>query len=333
VLVTGAAGFIGFHVVQALLAAGAAVAGFDSLNDYYDVSLKTDRLAQLPSDLGFQFVRARLEDPDALAGLFASFRPDCVIHLAAQAGVRYSLENPAAYVDANISGFLAVLEACRRYPVAHLIYASSSSVYGLNEKTPFSEHDGADHPVSLYGATKRANELMAHSYAHLFGIAATGLRFFTVYGPWGRPDMAYYLFTKAIFAGEPIKLFNQGRMRRDFTFIDDVVTAILRLIPRPPGFNPDYDFGHPDPASARAPHRVYNIGNHTPVELDRMILAIEYATGRSARRHLLPMQPGDVVETFADVDDLMQAVGFSPSTDIETGIARFVAWYRTYHSL
>jgi len=334
ILVTGAAGFVGFHVTQALLAAGAEVAGFDSLNEYYDVRLKHARLnLLLLARPGFSFTQARLEQAPALAELFASFQPEAVIHLGAQAGVRYSLDNPAAYVDANISGFLAVLEACRRHSVSHLIYASSSSVYGLNEKTPFSEHDGADHPVSLYGATKRANELMAHSYSHLFEIPATGLRFFTVYGPWGRPDMAYYLFTKAILAGQPIKLFNHGRMRRDFTYIDDVVTAILRLLPRPPVVNPDYDFTRSDPASARAPHRIYNIGNHTPVELERMIVAIENATGRRARRQMVPMQPGDVVATYADVDDLMQAVGFSPSTSIETGIERFVAWYRTYHGI
>lgn len=332
VLVTGAAGFVGFHVTQALLAAGARVAGFDSVNDYYDVRLKQSRLELLINPL-FSFTHAKLEQTGALADLFTAFQPEIVIHLAAQAGVRYSLENPSAYVDANISGFLAVLEACRRHPVSHLIYASSSSVYGLNEKTPFSEHDGADHPVSLYGATKRANELMAHSYAHLFGIPATGLRFFTVYGPWGRPDMAYYLFTKAIFAGEPIRLFNHGRMRRDFTYIDDVVTAILRLIPRPPAPNPAFDATRADPASARAPHRVYNIGNHTPVELERMIVAIETATGLPAQRVMAPMQPGDVVATYADVDDLMAAVGFSPSTSIEDGIARFVAWYRAYYGL
>ncbi len=331
VLVTGAAGFIGYHLAQALLARGATVAGFDSLNDYYAASLKQARLAQLTPHQNFTFTQGRLEQPCAWNDLFAAFQPEIVIHLAAQAGVRYSLENPAAYVDANISGFLAVLEACRRHPVAHLIYASSSSVYGLNEKTPFSEHDGADHPVSLYGATKRANELMAHSYAHLFAIPATGLRFFTVYGPWGRPDMAYYLFTKAILAGEPIKLFNHGHMRRDFTYIDDVITAMLRLIPHAPQPNPDYDFTHPTPAAARAPHRVYNIGNHTPVALERMIAAIATALGRAAVRELLPMQPGDVVATCADVDDLMQAVGFSPSTSIEDGIDRFVRWYRAYY--
>ena len=333
ILVTGAAGFVGFHVSQALLAADALVAGFDSLNDYYDVRHKQSRLELLRSSPRFSFTHAKLEQAGALAELFAAFQPQTVIHLAAQAGVRYSLENPSAYIDANISGFLAVLEACRRQPVSHLIYASSSSVYGLNEQTPFSEHDGADHPVSLYGATKRANELMAHSYAHLFNIPATGLRFFTVYGPWGRPDMAYYLFTKAIFAGEPIRLFNHGRMRRDFTYIDDVVTAILRLIPRPPAPDPDFDLTRSDPAGARAPHRIYNIGNHTPVELERMIVAIETAAGLPAQRLMAPMQPGDVVATYADVDDLMQAVGFSPSTSIETGIARFVEWYRGYHGL
>lgn len=330
VLVTGAAGFIGFHLSRRLLDAGAVVLGLDNLNDYYDVALKRARLERLVHP-GFTFERAELADAAAVMELHAGFRPETVIHLAAQAGVRYSLDRPDLYVSSNVAGFLSVIEACRHHPVGHLIYASSSSVYGTNAKLPFSEHDGADHPVSLYGATKRSNELMAHAYAHLFGVPATGLRFFTVYGPWGRPDMAYYKFARAILEGTPIDIYNHGRLERDFTYIDDVVDAMLALIDKPPVPDPSAAGAPADPARSAAPHRLYNIGNHTPVALERFIALIEEAVGRPAIRRMLPMQPGDVPATFAEVSDLADAVGFAPGTPLETGIRRFVDWYMNHH--
>jgi UDP-glucuronate 4-epimerase len=330
IVVTGAAGFIGYHVCRRLLGLGQRVLGIDNLNNYYDASLKEARLAGLTAEPNFFFKRLDLDDARAFLEAVGDVEPQAMIHLAAQAGVRYSLSQPHAYLS-NVAGFLSVLEACRHYPVDHLIYASSSSVYGANEKVPFSEHDSADHPVSLYAATKRANELMAHAYAHLYGIRSTGLRFFTVYGPWGRPDMAYFKFTKAIAQGEPIDVYNFGRMERDFTYIDDVVTAIVHLIPNPPSPDSDFNFGHPDPAISASPHRIYNIGNHAPVTLERFIAAIETALGRKAKQRLLPMQPGDVPATYAEVQDITKAVGFSPSTTIEDGITRFVDWYRTYY--
>ncbi len=321
ILVTGAAGFIGFHLTRELVGAGASVLGLDNLNAYYDVGLKRARLALLEALPAFAFEPTDICDEAAFGSLFADFAPDCVVHLAAQAGVRYSLENPRAYVGANVAGFLNVLEACRAHPVRHLIYASSSSVYGTNEKVPFSEDDRVDRPVSLYAATKRADELMARTYAHLFGIRASGLRFFTVYGPFGRPDMAYFSFTKAISEGRAIDVYNHGRMRRDFTYIDDVTEAIRKLVDRPP------EAGSPD----EPPHVLYNIGNHTPIELERFISAIETALGTEAKRNYLPMQPGDVPATYADVDRLAAATGFSPDTPIEEGIARFVRWYREFY--
>ena len=333
ILVTGAAGFIGFHVSRALLARGDTVTGFDNLNDYYDVSLKQARLAQLAGRPGFSFVKGALEDAAAVDALFAGRPFDRVIHLAAQAGVRYSLTNPGAYVQSNLVGFLNILEACRRARTPHLAYASSSSVYGLNARQPFSVHDNVDHPISLYAATKKANELMAHTYAHLYGLPATGLRFFTVYGPWGRPDMALFLFTRAILAGKPIDVFNQGKMRRDFTYIDDIVQGVVRTADRIAAPDPAWDAAAPDPGISPAPYRVYNIGNHTPVELERFIAVLEEALGRKAVRHYLPMQPGDVPATCADVDDLRRDVGFAPATPLETGIARFVEWYRDYYGV
>jgi UDP-glucuronate 4-epimerase len=326
ILVTGAAGFIGFHVAGRLLDAGVQVLGIDNLNDYYDVSLKQARLDRLARP-GFAFARIDIADSAGLMQEMAAFKPDAVIHLAAQAGVRYSLTNPQAYASANLTGFLNVLEACREHPVEHLIYASSSSVYGANTKLPFSEADKADHPVSLYGATKRANELMAHAYSHLFAIPATGLRFFTVYGPWGRPDMAYFSFTSKIAAGEPIDVFNEGRLERDFTYVDDVVDAIVALVGRPPLA------ALGAPGMTPAPHRVYNIGNHTPVPLKHFIAVIENAVGRRAIKRMLPMQPGDVYATYADVDDLAEAIGFAPRTSIEDGIRAFVDWYMDYYQL
>lgn len=333
VLVTGAAGFIGFHVARALLARGDTVVGFDNVNDYYDPTLKEARLALLRQEPGFAFVKGGLEDEAAVRALFAGKPFDRVIHLAAQAGVRYSLTNPGAYVQSNLVGFLHILEACRHAQTPHLAYASSSSVYGLNAHFPFSVHDVVDHPVSLYAATKKANELMAHTYSHLYGLPTTGLRFFTVYGPWGRPDMALFLFTKAILAGKPIDVFNHGKMRRDFTFIDDIVQGVVRVADRIAAPNPDWDAAAPDPGTSPAPYRVYNIGNHTPVELDHFIGAIEAALGKKAVRNYLPMQPGDVAATSADVEDLRRDVGFAPATPIETGIARFIAWYREYYKV
>lgn len=330
ILVTGAAGFIGFHVTRRLLGQGASVVGIDNLNAYYDPNLKQARLAELTPCPAFCFERMDLADRDAVARLFATHRFARVIHLAAQAGVRHSLVDPHAYVDANVTGFLNILEGCRHNGCGHLLYASSSSVYGANTRMPFAVHQNVDHPLSLYGATKKANELMAHSYAHLFSLPATGLRFFTVYGPWGRPDMAMWLFTDAIMKGRPIALFNYGRMRRDFTYVDDVVEAVVRLIERPPFVDPTWSGDDPDPARSQAPWRVYNIGNNSPVEVLDVVRLIEQALGKSAIRELKPMQPGDVPETFADVTDLANEVGFSPRTPIEDGVARFVSWFSAY---
>jgi UDP-glucuronate 4-epimerase len=330
-LVTGAAGFIGYHVTQKLLDRGDQVIGVDNLNDYYDVRLKQARLARLSGREGFTFYEQALEDRASMSSLFDHHKITKVIHLAAQAGVRYSLENPAAYIDSNLVGFGNILECCRHNHVEHLVYASSSSVYGLNQSMPFSVHDNVDHPVSLYAATKKANELMAHSYSHLYELPTTGLRFFTVYGPWGRPDMAYYLFTKAIHEGSPIKVFNQGQMMRDFTYIDDIVEGVIKTLDNTPAPNRDWDPVQPDPGSSPAPYRIYNIGNNQPVKLLDFIRTIEQAMGREAIKTFHPMQPGDVVATYADVDDLQAAVGFSPSTALEDGIEKFVAWYLDYH--
>ena len=327
VLVTGAAGFIGFHVSQKLLARGDEVVGLDNINDYYDVNLKLARLARLEPQPGFSFARIDLVDRPALEALFREHRFAAVINLAAQAGVRYSLENPQAYIDSNIVGFTNILECCRHHDVGHLVYASSSSVYGMNSAMPFSIHDNVDHPISLYAASKKANELMAHTYSHLFGLPTTGLRFFTVYGPWGRPDMALFLFTRAILAGEPIKVFNNGRMQRDFTYIDDIVEGVVRVLDRTATPNPDWDGARPDPGTSSAPYRLYNIGNNNPVKLTEFIDAIEQALGLPAQRELLPMQPGDVAATYADIDDLEADVGYRPATPLREGIGRFVAWY------
>ncbi len=331
ILVTGAAGFIGFYVCQALLGRGHRVIGLDNLNDYYEVALKQARLAQLLPQQHFSFVKLDLADREAMADLFGQHQPQRVVHLAAQAGVRYSLKNPMAYVDSNLVGFVNVLEGCRRQEVDHLVYASSSSVYGANTKLPFSVHDNVDHPLSLYAATKKANELMAHSYSHLYNLPTTGLRFFTVYGPWGRPDMAYFLFTRAILAGQPIRLFNQGQMKRDFTYIDDIVEGVVRVLERVPTGNPDWSGQVPDPGSSQAPYQIYNIGNDQPVHLLQLIETLETCLGRQASREFLPMQAGDVVVTHGSVQDLMAAVGFRPETPIEVGVARFVDWYRQFY--
>lgn len=333
VLVTGAAGFIGFHVTQRLLAEGRQVVGIDSLNDYYDPRLKHARLEMLKKAPGFSFHHLDLADRAAMKRLFAEQRFPAVVHLAAQAGVRYSLENPHAYVDANLEGFINVLEGCRHNGCGHLLYASSSSVYGANTKLPFSVKDNVDHPISLYAASKKANELMAHSYSHLYRLPTTGLRFFTVYGPWGRPDMAMFIFAKAILAGQPVKLFNHGQMRRDFTYVDDVVQALTRLIGRPPQGRPDWDGNRPDPATSKAPWMIYNIGNNHPEDLMHVISVLEKEFGRTAIKEMLPMQPGDVEATYADVSDLERDVGFKPATPIEAGIARFAQWYRDYHRI
>jgi UDP-glucuronate 4-epimerase len=333
ILVTGAAGFIGFHVARRLAAEGRPVIGLDNLNAYYDPALKQARLDELANERNFRFVRLDLADRAGMAALFAEHRFPYVVHLAAQAGVRYSLIDPHAYADANLTGFLNILEGCRQANSRHLVYASSSSVYGANTRMPFATGQNVDHPLSLYGATKKANELMAHAYSHLFALPATGLRFFTVYGPWGRPDMAMWLFTDAILAGRPIKLFNHGRMRRDFTYVDDVTEAVVRLIERPPAGDANWSGERPDPATSRAPWRVYNIGNHTPVEVTEVVRLIEHALGKKAQHELLPMQPGDVPETCADVEDLRRDAGFAPATPIADGVRRFVDWFRNYRKL
>ncbi|MGQ9684865.1 MAG: NAD-dependent epimerase [Thiobacillaceae bacterium] len=333
ILVTGAAGFIGMHVARLLLARGDEVVGVDNLNDYYDPRLKLARLEQIKHLPGFRFVQADISDRVAMEDLFARERFQRVINLAAQPGVRYSLKNPHAYVQTNLVGFANLLEGCRHSGVEHFVYASSSSVYGANTRMPFSVHDNVDHPVSLYAASKKANELMAHTYSHLYGLPTTGLRYFTVYGPWGRPDMSPWLFTSAILEGRPIDVFNHGRMQRDFTYIDDIAEGTLRVLDRLPQPNPAFDTDTPDPGSSYAPYRVYNIGNHQPVELMTFIRTIEEALGREAQKNFLPMQPGDVVATYADVEDLKRDVGFMPKTPLTEGIARWVAWYRAYMGL
>ena len=333
VLVTGAAGFIGFHVAQRLLRDGRTVVGLDIVNDYYDPALKEARLEILQRDARFSLVRIDLTDRASIKSLFAQYRFPVVIHLAAQAGVRYSLEHPHAYVDANMEGFINVLEGCRHNECRHLLFASSSSVYGSNTKLPFSVQDSVDHPVSLYAASKKANELMAHAYSHLYRLPATGLRFFTVYGPWGRPDMAMFIFARAILGGTPIKLFNHGNMRRDFTYVDDVTEAIVRLMDRPPQPNPQWSGDRPDPSTSAAPWKIYNIGNNHPEDLLHVVALLEKEFGRTAAKEMLPMQPGDVPATYADVEDLSRDVGFRPATKIEDGIARFAKWYRDYHSI
>jgi UDP-glucuronate 4-epimerase len=331
ILVTGAAGFIGYHVARRLLERGETVLGLDNLSAYYDVRLKKARLAQLKPFKSFRFLKLDLVDRRKVAGLFAKHKFRRVVHLAAQAGVRYSLVNPHAYADSNIVGFLNVLEGCRHAKTEHLVYASSSSVYGGNTRMPFSVRDNVDHPVSLYAATKKANELMAHTYAHLYGIPCTGLRFFTVYGPWGRPDMALFLFTKAILAGKPIDVYNHGRMRRDFTYIDDIVEGVVRALDRPAKPDPAWSGETPNSATSSAPYRLYNIGNHQPVELLHMIELLERALGKTAQKRFLPIQPGDVPATYADVQDLIEDVGFKPDTPLEEGIRKFVEWYRSYY--
>lgn len=331
ILVTGAAGFIGYHLIDRLLREGKRVVGMDNFNDYYDVQLKRDRfgmLRQKPAFIGVEGDIARFEE---LNGLFDRYKITSVIHLAAQAGVRYSLTNPFAYLESNLTGFGNMLESCRRHEIDHLLYASSSSIYGANVKMPFSVHDNVDHPVSLYAATKKSNELMAHSYSHLYGLPTTGLRFFTVYGPWGRPDMAYFSFTRDIINGVPIKVFNEGRMQRDFTYIDDIVEGIVRLHGRPPVADPQWDRERPDPGTSYAPYKVYNIGNNKPEALMTFIRTIERKLGMEAKLEFMPMQPGDVEATYADIEDLSRDVGFAPSTSLDEGIGRFVDWYRSYY--
>jgi UDP-glucuronate 4-epimerase len=332
VLVTGTAGFIGNYLAIRLLERGDQVIGIDNVNDYYDVRLKEARLARIKHHSNFTEIRAGIHDRTVMDEVFAKYRPQRVVNLAAQAGVRYSLQNPYAYVDSNLQGFINILEGCRHHEVEHLVYASSSSVYGANTRMPFSTHDQVNHPVSLYAASKKSNELMAHSYSHLYRLPTTGLRFFTVYGPWGRPDMAYFSFAKAILEGRPIDVFNHGNMQRDFTYIDDIVEGVIRVLDRVPEGNPAWSGDNPDPASSRAPYRLYNIGNNNPVDLMRMIGALENSLGKIAAKNFLPMQPGDVPSTFADVDDLMRDVGFKPTTSIESGIARFAEWYLAFYS-
>ena len=331
VLVTGAAGFIGYHVTESLLDRGDSVVGLDNLNSYYDINLKKARLARVSGRSGFEFLKADLVDSDSIENLFGQHRFDRVVHLGAQAGVRYSIENPRSYVDANLVGFINILEGCRHNEIDHLVYASSSSVYGANRRIPFSVHDGVDHPLSLYAATKKANELMAHAYSNLYGLPTTGLRFFTVYGPFGRPDMALFTFAKQILAGEPIDVFNYGNHRRDFTYIDDIVEGILRTLDHVAESNPDWTGDTPDPGSSAAPYRIYNIGNSTPVELMKYIEILEQCLGRKAEKNLLPLQPGDVPDTYADVDELARDVGYAPTTPVEVGVKRFVDWYLEYY--
>jgi UDP-glucuronate 4-epimerase len=333
ILVTGCAGFIGFHVAERLLAQGYAVVGLDSLSDYYDVNLKRARLAQLEGRANFRFLKMGLEDREGVARLFEAELFDRVVHMAAQAGVRYSLTHPHVYVQANLVGFTHILEGCRQHGVKHLVFASSSSVYGANTRMPFSVHDSVDHPVSLYAATKKANELMAHAYAYTYRLASTGLRFFTVYGPWGRPDMALFRFTKAILEGQPIDVYNYGKMRRDFTYIDDAVEGVVRVLEKIPQPDPNWNSENPDCASGSAPYRIYNIGNHHPVELSDFIAVLERKLGKKAKQNLLPLQDGDVPATYADVEDLARDVGFRPETPIEAGIGRFVDWYRRYYGV
>lgn len=331
ILITGAAGFIGFFLSKKLLQDGFEVVGIDNLNDYYDQTLKKSRLAEIPAGSAYTFEKIDLADRAAMADLFSKHKFDAVMNLAAQAGVRYSLTNPHAYADSNLIGFVNILEGCRHSGVEHLVFASSSSVYGGNTTMPFSVHDNVDHPVSLYAATKKANELMAHAYSHLYGLKTTGLRFFTVYGPWGRPDMAYFLFTKAILAGEPINIFNNGEMQRDFTYIDDIVEGVARVITSPPGPNPDWDKKNPDPATSWAPYRIYNMGNNRVETLMHFIEVLEDCLGKKAKKIYLPMQDGDVAATFANVDDLVRDFDFKPSTTIEEGLKRFVGWYLDYY--
>ncbi len=331
ILVTGTAGFIGSALALRLLERGDEVIGVDNVNDYYDVNLKLARLERLKAFDRFTEIRASLEDNDAMSAAFRAHRPNRVVNLAAQAGVRYSLINPRSYVDSNLVGFINILEGCRHHEVEHLVYASSSSVYGANTRMPFSVHDNVDHPVSLYAASKKANELMAHTYSHLFRLPTTGLRFFTVYGPWGRPDMALFLFTRNILEGKPIDVYNYGKCSRDFTYIDDIVEGVIRVTDRIPAPDPEWNSDQPDSASSLAPYRLYNIGNNNPVELERFIEILELKLGRQAYRNLLPLQPGDVPMTYANIDDLMRDTGFKPSTPLETGIARFVDWYKAYY--
>ncbi|SEA10704.1 UDP-glucuronate 4-epimerase [Desulfuromusa kysingii] len=333
ILVTGAAGFIGSQLSQYLLARGDEIVGLDNLNDYYDVNLKKARLQRLQSQVGFRFVKMDLADREGIADLFQREQFEKVVNLAAQAGVRYSLINPYAYIDSNIQGFVNVLEGCRHNKVQHLVYASSSSVYGANTSMPFSVHDNVDHPVSLYAASKKSNELMAHTYSHLYQLPTTGLRFFTVYGPWGRPDMAMFLFAKAILAGEPIDVFNYGKMKRDFTYIDDIVEGVVRTFDHPAMSNSDWTGDHPDPGTSAAPYRLYNIGNNNPVELMYLIEVMEKALGKVAEKRMLPIQPGDVPATYADVDALVEDVGFKPETSIESGVEKFIDWYRGFYSV
>jgi UDP-glucuronate 4-epimerase len=331
VLVTGAAGFIGYHLAERLLRDGRTVVGLDNMSAYYDVELKRARLKLLQQQPGFSFAQVDLADNDALKALFSQHRFELVFNMAAQAGVRYSLQNPHAYVRSNLDGFVNLLEACRHGGVSHLVFASSSSVYGVSTRMPFSVHQNVDHPISLYAATKKANELLAHSYAHLYRLPTTGLRFFTVYGPWGRPDMAMYLFTRAILEGKPIDVFNNGEMERDFTYVDDIVEALVRVGDRPAAPDPNWNSAKPDPSTSSAPYRIYNIGNNAPVKLLQLIEVIERATGKNAIKNFMPIQPGDVPATYADIEDLARDVGFAPRTPIETGVERFVDWYRGYY--